>query len=90
MTLPELHTKHEEENAKNVARDLAAFLDSFLNGELQGEARKTGFILMMFPFGDVPGRRANWITNGADKNEIVRLMKETISRFEMQNSIHKV
>jgi hypothetical protein len=37
----------------------------------------------MFPFGATDGR-CNFISNGADRAEIVSLFKEMISRFEGQ------
>jgi hypothetical protein len=38
---------------------------------------------MVFPFGDRTGR-CNYISNGADRRDIVTLMKEMIGRFEGQ------
>lgn len=60
---------------------LAGKLDTILNGEKRGADRKTGFVLLVFPFGDEPGR-VNYISNGADRKEIVKLFKEQIERFE--------
>src|SRR3954469_6706776 len=59
----------------------AAALDEMFNGQVGGEGRKTGFVLMVFPFGDTSGR-CNYISNGADRRDIVVLMKEMIARFE--------
>ena len=66
---------------------LAHTLDAFFNGEpedrVKGQPRKTGFVLMVFPFADFDGR-CNYISNGADRKDIVTLMKEMIQRFEGQ------
>ena len=57
---------------------IARFLDNeFKNG---GE-RRVGFVLLMFPFGDEPNGRVNYISNGADRKEIVVLFKDLIERF---------
>jgi hypothetical protein len=62
---------------------LAAGLDEIFNGDAKGDARSTGFVLLVFPFGDRSGR-ANFISNGADRRDIVTLFKEMIARFEGQ------
>lgn len=62
---------------------LAGALDQIFNGDAQGSARETGFVLMVFPFGNTDGR-CNYISNGADRRDIVILMKEMIARFEGQ------
>ena len=62
---------------------LAGFLDAQFNGEAKGSDRQTGFVLMVFPFGDTTGR-CNYISNGADRQDIVTLMKEMVARFEGQ------
>jgi hypothetical protein len=79
----------EEAQRENMNR-LAAFLDRSFNGKdatphvlHKKEKRKWGFVLMVFPFGDVEGR-CNFISNGADRKEVVALMKEMIARFEGQ------
>lgn len=67
---------------------LARAIDEFFNGETKGKARKTGFVLMVFPFiqedGSGTDGRCNYISNGADRKDVVVLMKEMITRFEGQ------
>lgn len=61
-------------------------LDELFNGKVGGPGRKTGFVLIVFPFdeeGHTDGR-CNYMSNGADRNDIVVLMKEMIARFEGQ------
>ncbi len=61
---------------------VARALDTMFNGGQVGKQRKTGFILMVFPFADKG--RCNYISNGADRRDVVTLMKEMIARFEGQ------
>jgi hypothetical protein len=62
---------------------VAAALDDVFNGEDATKPKQTGFVLMVFPYGDVDGR-CNYISNGADRRDVVTLMKEMIARFEGQ------
>ena len=69
--------------AMNVA---AQTLDGFFNGQIKGRVvkpRKVGFVLLVFPFDGHEGR-CNFISNGADRKDIVVLFKEMIARFEGQ------
>jgi hypothetical protein len=72
---PEYHDKMQA---------LAGALDQMFNGKTKGPARQTGFVLMVFPFGDAEGGRTNYISNGADRRDVVTLMREMIARFEGQ------
>lgn len=62
---------------------LAELTDAYLNGVAKDKDRKNGFVLLVFPFGDREGR-CNFISNGADRKDVVVLMKEMIARFEGQ------
>ena len=62
---------------------VAHVLDELFNGEAKGAARTIGFLLLVFPFGESEGR-CNYISNGADRKDIVTMMKEQIKRFEGQ------
>ena len=46
----------------------------------------TSCLVMLFPLGSHDGR-CNYISNGADRNDVVTLMKEMIQRFEGQPEI---
>jgi len=73
-----------EEQHHEVMNTIAFALDKVLNGEDAMEnkiKRKTGFVLLVFPFGDQSGR-CNYISNGADRDDVVRLMKEQVRHFE--------
>jgi hypothetical protein len=62
---------------------VAQALDELFNGPVKGPARKTGFVLLVFPFGEGDGR-CNYISNGANRSDIVTMFKEQIKRFEGQ------
>lgn len=62
---------------------IAEVLDRTFNGKARGADRKTGFILLVFPFDDHKGR-CNYISNGADRKDVVVMFKEQIARFEGQ------
>ena len=62
---------------------IASSLDELFNGDAKGNERPVGFVLLVFPFGEREGR-CNFISNGADRKDIVTLFKEMIARFEGQ------
>jgi hypothetical protein len=67
------------EEMQHVARQL----DFRFNGPATGKDRKVGFVLLVFPYNGADGR-CNYISNGADRRDIVVLLKEQIKRFEGQ------
>jgi hypothetical protein len=69
---------------KEAMNNLAAALDRVLNGE-DLTNRKNGFVLLIFPFNDDSGR-CNYISNGADRKDIVKMFKQQIKRFEELNN----
>jgi hypothetical protein len=63
-------------------------LDEHFNPGLKGQDRKVGFIVLTFPFGDVGDGRCNYASNGADKMDAAKLLRETadhISRNGMNS-----
>jgi hypothetical protein len=58
-------------------------LDFAFNGDKHGDERETGFVLLVFPFGEKEGR-CNYISNGADRHDIIALLREQLARFEQQ------
>ncbi len=69
-----------QDEYKQKMNDIARMLDKAFNGDAKGKSKKVGFMLSIFPFGDEG--RFNYISNGADRKEMVCLMKEMITRFE--------
>jgi hypothetical protein len=65
-----------------LMNDVAKILDKVFNGE-DGAPREVGFVLLVFEYGEKEGR-CNFISNGADRRDIVTLFKEMIARFEGQ------
>ena len=63
---------------------VAGALDQVFNGSLKGKDRPTGFVLLVFPFGEAVEGRCNFISNGADRKDVVTLFREMIARFEGQ------
>ena len=76
-----------QEKYRQQMQAIAATLDEFLNGDAKGADREAGFVLLVFPFGNIGDGRCNFISNGADRKDIVTLMKEMIARFEGQPEI---
>ncbi|HEY1301457.1 MAG TPA: hypothetical protein VGF07_13240 [Stellaceae bacterium] len=70
-----------EERYRAQMEHLARALDRYFNDDKRGEERETGFVMLVFPFGDRAGR-CNFISNGADRANIVSLFREMIARFE--------
>jgi hypothetical protein len=68
---------HEQMNA------IAQALDTLFNGPVKGPDRKVGFVLLVFEYGEKEGR-CNYVSNGADRRDIVTLFKEQIKYFEGQ------
>lgn len=79
--MPELGNEPLEPRFHVMMNDLALVLDQAFNGNTHGEERKTGFVLLVFPFGSNEGR-CNYISNGADRRDVVKLFKEQIKYFE--------
>ena len=72
-----------EHQYREQMQRIATALDGALNGTATGKDKKTGFVLLVFPFDDFDGR-CNYISNGARREDVVVLMKEQIARFEGQ------
>ncbi|KQZ00869.1 hypothetical protein ASD45_08380 [Pseudolabrys sp. Root1462] len=75
-----------EEKHRDLMQALAVALDEALNPGLTGNAKKIGFVLLVFPYDGHEGR-ANYISNGADRKDICTLFREQIARFEGQPEV---
>lgn len=58
-------------------------LDEIFNGPARGQARQTGFILLVFPYGEKEGR-CNYMSNGANRDDVKVMLREQLARFEGQ------
>jgi hypothetical protein len=86
MTKPTLGDAPIERNVHGTMNAAAQALDEAFNRGAKGADRKVGFVLLVFPFGNEDGR-CNYISNGADRRDIVVMMKEQIKRFEGQPEV---
>lgn len=75
-----------EEHHHELMVGIVKTLDELFNGKAGGPGRKTGFVLMVFPFDGFDGR-CNYASNGPDRRDIVTLMREMIARFEGQPEV---
>lgn len=73
-----------EQQYKDTMRALASAIDQMLNPP--NEPKQTGFVLLMFGFGDI-GERMNYISNG-QREDVVKSLGELLARFkgEMKES----
>lgn len=60
---------------------IARVIDEALNGDLKGPNRTVEFVLLVFPYGTKDGR-CNYISNGADRSDMVKLLREQANRFD--------
>ena len=89
MTKPEsLGDAPIEAQYREQMNAIAQALDQVFNGDAAGKigGRKVGFVLLVFEYGE-QGGRCNYISNGADRKDIVIMMKEQIKRFEGQPEV---
>lgn len=86
MSQPQLGDGPIQSDYREKMNAVMATLDEFMNGDAKGTDRQTGIVVLMFPFGATDGR-CNFISNGADRNDLVVLFKEMIARFEGQPDI---
>jgi hypothetical protein len=75
-----------QEEYRRMMNTIASTLDQAFNGDKHGKDRTVGFVLLVFPYNDNVSdtERCNFISNGADRKDIVALFKEMIARFEGQ------
>jgi hypothetical protein len=76
-----------QQEYRALMNEMAREIDRWFNGDARGADRGTGFVLLVFPFGDADGSRCNFISNGADRKDVVTLMREMIARFEGQPEV---
>lgn len=64
----------------NKMQTIARALDDVLNDGIHGAERTTGFVLLVFPYGESEGR-CNYISNGAGRDDVATLLEEQAKRF---------
>ena len=68
-----------QDDAHAMMNAVAKALDHAFNPDLQN--KKFGFALLVFPFGEAPSNRMNYICN-AHRDDMIAALKEFISRNE--------
>lgn len=66
---------------RDLLNRVAKLLDDVFNSGLTGDERKVGFALLLFPFGEKPDQRVNYIAN-ASREDMIAALKEFIARNE--------
>jgi hypothetical protein len=72
-----------EERYRAQMNAIAEALDDVFNPGQKAPNKTVGFVLLTFQYGSHEGR-CNFISNGADRKDIVTLFREMIARFEGQ------
>lgn len=78
--MPELGDGPIEAEYVEKMQAAAYALDLAFNEGARGNDRSIGFVLLVFPFGSKDGR-CNYISNGADRRDVLRLLEEQARRF---------
>jgi len=68
---------------EEIQQRIARALDDVLNEGLKGADRKVGFVLLLFEYGESDGT-CNYISNGADRRDIIKLLREQANRFDQE------
>lgn len=79
--MPDTHGPIQDE-LKEFMNNLGRGIDNLLNGkECKPKKRKWGFALLIFPFGETPNGRMNYLSN-SEREDMLVAMKEFIARNE--------
>ncbi len=62
-------------------RAIMKTLDDFINPGQKAPNKNIAIVLMMFPYGEGPGR-CNYMSNGVSRKDMIVLLKEQAARFE--------
>ena len=68
-----------------MMKEVARLIDVMFNDNAKGDDKKTGFVLLVFPFHNHDGR-CNYMSN-AQREDVVTLLKEQLKRFEGQADV---
>ena len=64
---------------RDTMNSVMAILDKNYNPD---RPRKVGIVILMFEYGAADGGRTNYISNGADRADMIKLFRELADRFE--------
>lgn len=76
-----------ESQFRDIMVETLSVLDAALNGDLRGPDKKVGVVMLVFPYGEAASGRCNFVSNGANREDIVVLFREMIARFEGQPEV---
>jgi len=68
-------------NTADMMGALASGLDEALNGDAKGADRKTGFVLLVFPMGEIGPNTVNYVSSG-ERKDVRAAMKELLARWD--------
>lgn len=71
-----------ESQFQNIMVDVMRTLDTYLNPGLKAPNKKIGIVMLTFHYGEVDGSRTNYISNGASREDMTKLLRELADRFE--------
>lgn len=70
-----------QERYKKLMTEVMKGLDEIFNGTAKADARHTGIVMFVFPYNDQNGR-VNYMSNGANRADVIRMFEEQIRRFK--------
>lgn len=71
-----------DQEYRDMMQAIVTVLDDSFNRGAKGDARKVGFCLLVFPFGEEPEGRINYVSNGARREDMITALRELADRFE--------
>ena len=74
-----------DESVRDVMNALARAIDEALNGKARSRNPRNGFCLLVFPFGDNPGRRSNYVSN-ANRADAAAFLREQADRMRAEQA----
>ena len=77
----ELGNQPVEQKFHDTLTAVMKTIDGLFNGAPITGEKQTGIVMFLFPYGDRAGR-VNYISNGANRNDVCRMMEEQLIRFK--------
>lgn len=84
--MPELGDQPIESKFSATMIAFMKTFDQIFNPGLKAPDKKVGVIMLTFEYGEKEGR-CNYISNGANRQDVVVMFKEQIKRFEGQPEV---
>lgn len=84
--MPELGDQPIEDKFSAVMIRFMRTFDEIFNAGLKPPNKKVGVIMLTFEYGETEGR-CNYISNGANRQDVIVMLKEQVARFEGQPEV---